>query len=73
MPNVYPAPNMVEHFVKKLLIENQVNLFYGWNKYSKFNFKLLNRSMRDWYTQLAVARVGLRAIFETAAVTAGSW
>jgi hypothetical protein len=33
----------------------------------------LNRSIRDWYTQLAVARVCSMAIFVTASVTAGSW
>jgi putative DNA methylase len=33
----------------------------------------LYRSIRDWYTQLAVARIGSMAIFETALVTAGSW
>jgi hypothetical protein len=34
---------------------------------------VLNRSIRDWYTQLAVAKIGSMAIFETASVTEGSW
>jgi class 3 adenylate cyclase len=33
----------------------------------------LNRSIRDWYTQLAVARVCSMGMFVTASVTAGSW
>jgi hypothetical protein len=36
-------------------------------------WRILNRSIRDWYTQLAVAKSGSMAIFETTSVTAGSW